>query len=103
MLRGVRAGDERLLAAGRSEEAAPRDLRLGDDAHVRARLVDAADRVRRRRDVGLRGVEHLPERLLRRRELRAEPLQARRQALLERRASRAAEPAAAAATTAEPT
>ena len=34
VLRGVRARDERFVAAGRREEAALRDLRLGDDAHV---------------------------------------------------------------------
>ena len=47
------------------------------------RLVDASDRVRGRLDVRLRRIEHLPERLLRRRELRPEAAQARRQALRE--------------------
>ena len=59
---------------------------VGDDTHRRVRLVDAADRVRRRRDVGLRRVEHLLQGLLRRRELRADPAEARRQALRERAA-----------------
>ena len=42
-----------------------RDERRGDDADVGLCHVDAADRVRRARDVGLRRVDHLPERLLR--------------------------------------
>src|SRR6185295_17441024 len=98
LLRSVRAGDERLVTAAGREEAALRDLRRGHDAHRRVRLVDAADRVRGRLDVRLRRVEHLLERLLRRRELRAEDLQPLREALRERGAVRtaAAEPAAAA-------
>ena len=72
VLRRVGAGDERFAAAGGGEEAALRDLRPGDDAHRRVRLVDAADRVRGRRDVRLRRIEHLLQRLRRGRELRAE-------------------------------
>ena len=94
VLRRVGAGDERFAAAGGGEEAALRDLRLGDDAHRRVRLVDAADRVRGRLDVRLRRIEHLLERLLGRREVACGTAQARRQALRERAA---VDPAAAAA------
>ena len=68
----IRRGDECLATA---LQVAPRgDLPGGHEPHVRVAQLDTADRVRLARDVGLRRVEHLLQRLPRRRDRGAEPL-----------------------------
>ena len=82
--RGVGRRDERLVAALLRKRPA---LELSGCHEPRRRIaeLDAADRVRLALDVGLRRVEHLLQRLARRRDRLAEALHARGQALRERR------------------
>ena len=80
----VGRGDERLAAA--LQEAARADLGGGHEAHGGIAELDAADRVRLALDVGLRRVEHLLQRLARRRDRGAEALHPLGEALRERAA-----------------
>ena len=77
--RRIGRGDECLATA--LQEPPRGHLRRGHEAHVRVARLDAADRVRLALDVGLRRVEHLLQRLARRRDRRAEPLHPLGQAL----------------------
>jgi hypothetical protein len=61
--RHVGLREECLLRRDRRDEPAARDERRGDEADVGRARVDAADRVRRARDVGLRRVDELLDRL----------------------------------------
>ena len=70
LARRVGRGDERLAAA--LQEAARAHLGGRDEPHARIAELHAADRVRLALDVGLRRVEHLLQRLARRRDRLAE-------------------------------
>ena len=82
---GVGRGDERLAAA--LQEAAGAHLSSGHEAHLRVAQLHAADRVRLALDVGLGRVEHLLQRLARRRDRLSEALHPLGEALGERLAA----------------